>query len=125
VNTGIASALASRPTAEKVPKIATVTGSSAMLTSHWTRAAVRSGAPGARRAPASITIAATARKDSQKPALSAASGSNNSTAHNAAATLHAGVAQRPHSRDTRNAASITTVRWAGTENPDSSAYSSA
>src|SRR6478609_2786952 len=120
-NTGMATAFTTGPISEKLPKIRMVTGSSATVTTHCTRAAVRREPPAAICPPARNTIADTAQNESQNPALRADSGSNSSTPISETATLNAGVVTRPRQRAARNAASITAVRCAGTEKPDSSA----
>jgi hypothetical protein len=132
VTSGIATRLAAKPTTETCWKNSIDSGASPSVAIHCARrpacAARQTRRPGdgdcgaaERGASPAASSSATAPKLSQKPGCSRAQGSSSVTA-TAATSITAGQRQtRPALRSSTAQASISSVRWAGTPKPASSA----
>ena len=139
---GIATALATGPTSDRVENSAATSGVNATVAAHWDRtasprnpAAFPHRVAGAARPPcpamstaagaAHQRIATTAPKESQKPAAPTAQGSAMATMPAATSAVGIGPPTRPDGASTAAVASIQQVRCAGMPQPDSSAYPNA
>ena len=134
VISGIATRLAGSPTSEICWKNSKVHGARPSVATHWLRSKALSdsrshAAPGCCaglvriRAPggSEAISSATATKDSQKPGCSKAQGSASATTAATSASRRGIGQSRAPSRSSATVASISTVRCAGTPQPDSSA----
>ena len=121
LNTGIASRLTARPAIETEPNTAMVTGTRAAVTCPWVRSMARQPCRASGVSAPCSSNAPTARKDSQKPAASGASGSSSSTPTRPLAKVRAAGRGRAAMRRPCQVASISRVRCVGTDQPASSA----
>ena len=124
VTQGMANRFATRPTSETWPNSSSVNGASATVTTSCSRSSTSSRAPTPRALPGPGSDAnntPTATKLSQKPAWVSAQGSASTTTPPTSSQTAGQGQWRADSRNTATAASIQTVRCAGTPQPLNSA----
>ena len=116
---GIARQFTASPTRDTPPKTAQVSGASARVTANCTRAKRRVRVSGVSAVASIARITPTAMNDNQNPAASGANTSSSSTAASASDQVRPAPTWRAPSRASAKMASISQVRWVGTENPAS------
>src|SRR4051812_39630287 len=119
--TGIATRFTSSPARETPPNTAKVSGASASMTDSCSRSARRARESGTSVVVSRSRITPTATNDSQNPLDKGASTSARRTAISDSDQVRAALTWREPSLASTNTASMSQVRWVGTDTPASNA----